>query len=126
MENFGLTHDERLRSRSAIRRLFESGEHGFSYPLRYMWIQEESEATPRAEIMFSVPKRFHKRANKRNLLRRHIKESYRLQKEPLLLKLEQGGLNLDLAIIYSTKERHSHKTINNAVRRILEKVTEAL
>ncbi len=128
MNNFSLTHEERLRSRSAIRRLFESGHHGFVYPLRYMWIadQVDESHSPHAEVMFSVPKRFHKRANKRNLLRRRIKESYRLQKHPLSLKLEQGNTTIDLALIYTTKEAHNYKTINNAVRKVMDKISEAL
>ena len=64
-----------------------------------------------------------KRANKRNLLRRRTKEAYRLQK----LLLHNGRpVNLDLALIYSSKEELSYKTISNAVRRILETVAEHL
>ena len=58
-----------------------------------------------------------------NLLRRRTKEAYRLQK----LLLHNGRpVNLDLALIYSSKEELSYKTISNAVRRILETVAEHL
>ncbi len=122
-----LAHHERLRSRGLIRRLFESGKGGFVYPLRYMWLSEEAqeEHVGQHQVLFTVPKRFHKRANKRNLLRRRIKESYRLQK----LLLDQGdgsARNIDIAIIYSTKELHSYKTVDNAVRKILENIARDL
>ena len=69
MTDRSLPRQERLRSFGAIRRLFESGESGFVYPLRYVWIAEADEI-PSVEVLFSVPKKFEKPATKRNLQRR--------------------------------------------------------
>ena len=96
-----LPRTERLRSFGAIRRLFENGESGFVYPLRYVWFAEADEI-PSAEVLFSVPKKFQKRANKRNLQRRRMKEAYRLHKT--ILGRDGQPVALDLALIYSTKE----------------------
>ena len=91
-----LPRAERLRTLGAIRRLFESGESGFVYPFRYVWFAEADEIAS-VEVLFSVPKKFHKRANKRNLLRRRTKEAYRLQKQTL----KNGSpANLDLSLIH--------------------------
>ena len=77
MPNYTLPRSERLRSLKAIRRMFGEGHSGFVYPFRYVWIAtepcgEDAEMQPCSErgveVMFSVPKKFHKRANKRNLL----------------------------------------------------------
>ena len=117
-----LPRAERLRPLGATRRLFESGESGFVYPFRYVWFAEADEI-PSVEVLSTVPKKSHKRANKRNLLRRRTKEAYRLQKQTL----KNGSpANLDLALIYSSKEVLPYKTIQNAVRRILETVVEHL
>ncbi len=113
---------ERLRSLGAVRRLFERGESGFIYPFRFVWFAEADDLTT-VEVLFSVPKKFHKRANKRNLLRRRTKEAYRLQKQILHNPI---AANLDLALIYSSKEVLPYKTIANAVRRIMEAVVERL
>ncbi len=125
-----LAHSERLRSRGAIRRLFEQGTSGFVYPLRYMWYADEAldkgASRHTVEVLFTVPKRFHKRANKRNHLRRRVKESYRLQKELLLSATSESPRHITMAVVYSTKEQHSHKTIYNAVRKILESVAKGL
>ena len=123
MKTNSLTRAERLRTLGAIRRLFESGEGGFVYPLRYLYFAE-SDTENSVRVLFSVPKRYHKRANKRNLLRRRTKESYRLQKE--LLTLRVGERNLDLALIYSAREVLPSKKISHAVRRILESIAERL
>lgn len=118
-----LSRTERLRTLGAIRRLFTEGESGFVYPFRYLWYAE-ADTEPSVEVLFSVPKKYHKRANKRNLLRRRTKESYRLQKE--LLTLRVGERNLDLALVYSAREVLPSKKISHAVRRILESIAERL
>ncbi len=115
----GLHRSERLRTLGAIRRLFDSGQGGFVYPIRYVYFTEADE-TPSVEVLFTVPKKFHKRANKRNILRRRVKEAYRLQKS--ILASMESPCAIDLALIYSTKEVHSYKTIENAVRKIMEQI----
>lgn len=117
-----LSRSERLRTLGAIRRLFESGEGGFVYPLRYLFFAE-SDTRNSVRVLFSTPKRYHKRANKRNLLRRRTKEAYRLQKQ-LLEKI--GAVNLDIALIYSSKEVLPYEKISRAVRKILETLAERL
>ena len=69
MSAHSLPRTERLRSLGAVRRLFESGESGFIFPFRYVWFAEP-DTEQSVEVLFSVPKKFHKRANKRNLVRR--------------------------------------------------------
>ncbi len=123
MSDCSLSRTERLRSLGAVRRLFESGESGFIFPFRYVWFAEPDTETS-VEVLFSVPKKFHKRANRRNLLRRRTKEAYRLQKQ--MLSDNGNPLNLDLALIYSSKEVLSYKTIAHAIRKILATIHERL
>ena len=127
-----LSRAERLRSLSAIRRLFGEGQSGFVYPFRYNFLihtdapsaSEESmiHSSEYVKVMFSVPKRFRKRANKRNLLKRRSREAYRLNRESMINHLSSRGLSVELALVYSAKECHSYKTIEYAVQRILEQV----
>lgn len=120
-KDYTLPKSERLKSLTAVRRLFKDGASGFVYPFRYMTITEDS-TTPSIEALFSVPKRYHKRANKRNTLRRRTKEAYRLNKETLHEAASSSGKSLDIAFVYSTKDILPYKTIEHAIRRILADV----
>ena len=144
MSDHTLPRSERLRSLKAIRRLFGEGHSGFVYPVRYVYLLEQQGVEQGAEeqlsaegvktqvsdravqAMFSVPKKFHKRANRRNLHKRRMREAYRLGRETMCERLSNSGKHLQIAFIYSTKESHSYKTISNAVQRILEQVSKAV
>ncbi|MBQ3255255.1 MAG: ribonuclease P protein component [Rikenellaceae bacterium] len=140
-----LTRTERLRSLKVIRRLFEEGRSGFVYPFRYLWLAAEDEGATEiveastteiveasatevvsggVEVLFSVPKRFLKRANKRNLVRRRAKEAYRLGKGEIVAAA--GKRKVRIALVYSTKKIHEYRTINNAVERILGEISRNL
>lgn len=132
-----LTRAERLRSLKVIRRLFEEGRSGFVYPFRYLWLADEDEGTTEiveasttevvsggVEVLFSVPKRFLKRANKRNLVRRRAKEAYRLGKGEIVAAV--GKRKVRIALVYSTKKIHEYRTINNAIERILGEISRNL
>ena len=118
-----LPKSERLSSLTAVRRLFADGASGFVYPFRYMVLKSES-TTPTVEVLFSVPKRNQKRANKRNTLKRRMREAYRLNNDTLHAAIAEHGKEVDIALVYSSKELLPYKTIEHAVRRILAEVAE--
>ena len=120
-KSYALPKSERLCSLTAVRRLFKDGASGFVYPFRYMVISEQS-TTPTVEVLFSVPKRYHKRANKRNTLRRRMKEAYRLNKATLTSSALAKGQAVDIAFVYSSKEILPYKTIEYAICKILNEV----
>jgi ribonuclease P protein component len=120
---YALPKSERLSSLAAVRRLFQDGASGFVYPFRYMVITEKS-ATPTVEALFSVPKRNHKRANKRNVLRRRTKEAYRLNKAILTSSALANSQTVDIALVYSSKEILPYKTIEYAICKIINEIVE--
>lgn len=70
-----------------------------------------------ARILVSVPKKIFKRAVKRNLCKRRIREAWRKQKH--LLNNENG---MDILFIYSSKEVLNYEEIHTAIGQIIEKI----
>jgi ribonuclease P protein component len=135
MSQFTLCKSERLHRDKAISRLFTEGRSGFAHPFRYFWLvsadMERQDGTPQdgeptVAVLFSVPKKQFKRAVKRNLLKRRTKEAYRLSRNGLMETARAKGKHIDLALVYSTKELSDLKTIEDGVKRILEKIGRSL
>jgi ribonuclease P protein component len=89
---------ERLCSQKAIGELFKSGKVLKQFPFKVVYTYCPYNQSP-AKIVISVPKKIHKRAVKRNFIRRRIKEAYRLNKHLLYDAIEQG-ITLNVMFIY--------------------------
>ena len=90
-----LPKSERLCGKTAVAGLFEHGKVLSAGCLRCKYLIRRDEEPSR--IIVSVPKRSFKRAVKRNLLKRRIRESYRLQKALL-------GPGVDVLFLYTPRE----------------------
>lgn len=123
MKNNKLPKQERLSGRKRIGTLFSEGSAGFVYPFRYVFALSDSEKGG-VSILVSVPKKNHKRAVRRNKLRRRTRESFRLGKAVISDKAVRSAKQIDLALIYVSKEIEEYKTIENAVGKILAQIAE--
>lgn len=112
-----LPKKERLCGKTSISMLLAKGRHGNVPGLRFCCLVENGKEEGR--VMVSVPKKLFKRAVKRNLLKRRIRESYRRQKHDLIS-------NTDLLITYSTKEILSYEEVYEAVGLAIRKVNRII
>jgi ribonuclease P protein component len=113
-----LPKKERLCGKISISMLLAKGKHGNVEGLRYLCRKGTGNDVNR--FMVSVPKKLFKRAVKRNLLKRRIRECYRKQKHNLTI--ENG---LDVLFMYSTKEILSYEQIYAAVGQIIDKINNS-
>lgn len=111
-----LKKKERLSVGTDLSRLFASGRYGITDGFRYCY--RIGNELPFNRIVVSVPKKCFRRAVKRNLLKRRIREAYRLNKNLLPVNAEKGGT--DIIFIYRTKDILDFGTIVLSVRNILE------
>ena len=109
-----LPKKERLCGKTGISKLLADGKHGNIPGFRFCYLTENQLDYNR--IMVSVPKKIFKRAVKRNLLKRRIRESWRLQKETL------NATGVDILFTYSTKEILDFEEVQAAVAKIIEKI----
>ena len=113
-----LPKKERLCGKISISMLLAKGKHGNVEGRRYLCRKGTGNDVNR--FMVSVPKKLFKRAVKRNLLKRRIRECYRKQKHNLTI--ENG---LDVLFMYSTKEILSYEQIYAAVGQIIDKINNS-
>ena len=111
-----LTKEERLCGKTTVSALVSSGKWGTTPHLRFCWSAGHDTGLNR--LMVSVPKKFFKRAVKRNLLKRRMREAYRLQKELL------GATGIDLLLAYSHPEVADFATLYAEVTEVLTKIQE--
>lgn len=118
--NFGKS--EKLCSRKIIDRLFERGEAFMAFPLRVQFMPAELPENVPAQVMFSASKRRFKRAVKRNLLKRRMREAYRLNKQPLMDVLEEKDVQLGVAFLFVSKEELDYHFIEKAMKKAIQKL----
>ena len=123
MGDYSLPKEQRMSGRTAIERLFAEGAGGFVYPLRYVLLVDK-EMPAGISVLVNVSKKFHKRAVKRNLLKRRMREAFRTQNEAVKELALQKGARINIALLYSIKEVVEFEKIRDAVGKIFTQVIE--
>lgn len=108
---------ERLCSKKAIDELFSKGKSKTQFPIKLVYKISEFEGEFPVRAMFVVPKKKHKRANKRNTLKRRMREVYRINKQSFYDALKDQ--KLDVMFIYLSEEECSFLEIEKAINALL-------
>jgi ribonuclease P protein component len=122
MERFTLKKEERLCSPKILGELFISGESFLVYPLKVVFLKSETPLPHPAEAAFAVSKRNFKRAVKRNLLKRRMREAYRLNKHLLYDELAARNSHISIIFIFVGKDILDFDKIEKAMILALKKV----
>ena len=102
---YSFKKEERLCNVKLIEKLFTEGSSFLVYPFRIIWLSSETNSEFPVQVLISVPKKKFKRAVDRNLLKRRIREIYRLHKsEDLFPFLNERSEKIVLAINYIGNE----------------------
>ena len=112
--------EERVCGKRDITTLMAEGRWGGSACLRFCCRMPNG--LEHSRILVSVPKKHFKRAVKRNLLKRRIREAYRLQKG--LLAETGASLGADILFVYNSAQTVGSDEIREAVAAILKDIRE--
>lgn len=123
---FQFQKERRLCNGRAIDKLFTNGESILENPLRALWTFEENNENVFVKSLIVVSKKNIKLAAKRNIVRRRIKEAYRLQKTHLDCFLEKNNKQLNLALIYQGKEILEYKILEQKINLLLGRLIQKL
>ncbi len=115
---FTFKKSERVYKRDEIQALFKSGSSFNEFPFRVLSLKIEKEEEP-VKIAVSIPKRRFKKAVDRNLLKRRVKEAYRINKTNLRELLAEEDFSLIVIFIYIGNEALPFKHIEHKINLIL-------
>ena len=107
---------EKLTSKKTIEELFKKGSSAHSYPFLLKYTENSEGACH--QVLISVSKRNFKRAVDRNLLKRRIREAYRLNK----YRIADSELFLNIAIIYIGKEIRNFQEIESKLIKLIKRL----
>jgi|SRR5690606_26435919 len=110
---FTFGKDKKLKSRKAIEKIFAEGNHFHRFPVRAVY-HYEADNEQETKIGVSVPKKKFKHAVDRNLLKRRMREAFRLHQNELNLN---GKLNV--MFIYSSHEILNYQEIEKSMIALL-------
>lgn len=133
---YSLPQSERINSKKQIDRLFRGGgsKAMTAAPLRMVYMVDNRQTDeqsanehqpPMAQMMVSVPKRYFKRAVKRNYVKRQVREAYRLNKQILVDRLiESGDKTLSLCFIWTADRLLPTAEVMSRMANLLTRLAE--
>lgn len=116
--------EERLCSKKLIGELLQNGSSFLIYPYRVVWLaQPLTPPSSPAQILISVSKKRFKRANKRNYIKRLIREVYRVNKQELLYnQLLEQNISVVFMCSYIGNEIFTYTELEKKLKLLLERL----
>lgn len=123
---FQFPKKQKLCSDKEIEKLFENGNSIAETPLKVIWLTQKKSDNSSVKLLIVVSKKRLKLAVERNVIKRRIKESYRLQKNKLEAFLKSHKQQLNLAIIYQNNKILDYNTIDLKINLLLSRLIKQI
>lgn len=117
---------EKLKSRKRIERVFKEGKSFTVFPFRIWWLLVPSTAGAPLQAGFGASSRHFKKAVDRNRIKRLSREAYRLQKQPLLQRMQEKGWCAAVFFIYTGKDLPDYPTVSLKIGVALQKLIKEI
>jgi ribonuclease P protein component len=125
---FTFDKKEKLCHRRSFDLLFEDRK---SFNAGRFWIIYKLDLPPELVtaplmIAFAVPKRSFKKAVDRNLIKRRMREAFRLHKAPVIEYFREKGMHVAFLVKYNPREILSFKEIEKDMRYALRRIQKLI
>lgn len=104
-----------LKNRKQIDKLFRTGNRIKLGVFKAIWTCEPVDDNPKVFVFISVPKRLIGKANNRNLIKRRIKESLRLNIGELKQYALKNNCTIQIGVVYTMDIVADYKTIESKI-----------
>lgn len=118
---YGFSKDERLHSQKLIKELFDKGSSFFLFPFKILVLNVTTEVSGTNQALFSVSKKKFKKATDRNLVKRRMREAYRLHKH--LIPVTESDKKL-IAFIYVSSDILTFQIIESKMLKVLSALSQ--
>lgn len=133
---FSFPKSSRLHHRSLVEGLFRLGKSFYEFPFRVSWrtLTDEElnknfrnivpEGIGKVQLMITVPKKKRRKATQRVLMRRRIREAFRLNHHPLSSHIEINPdiRTLSLALIYVHDKELPYSMVEEKMKNLIVKL----
>ena len=123
---FEYSKNQKLCNETVIEELFSSGKSFTTSAVRLVWKADDNQDEGVVKSIIVVPKKKIKLAVHRNIIRRRMKEVFRLHKTELYNTLKYKGLKLNIAIIYQKYKILPYEILEEEIKLILKRLNNEL
>ena len=116
--------EERLSGKKLIDELFKNGSFFYLYPFKVQFLEYKRDGSIPMQVLMAVPNKSFPLAVARNLIKRRMREAYRLHKQDLYDALGRRQIKFLVALIYTAKKPEPFDLITRKMNIILKRIAE--
>lgn len=124
MKGLRLYKSEKLCSRTAVETLFAQGKSVKAYPLRAVYVVKPASGRPSpVQFLITIPKKRFRHAVDRVLMRRRVREAFRLNRRLMLYPALMGAqVEVDVAFIYMSSDKADYRQVEEKMQSLLKHI----
>lgn len=118
----GFPKTERLCSKTLISRVFSEGKPITDFPIKAIYLLSEFSGNPSFKVLFTIPRKVVRHSVHRNLVRRRMKEAFRINKHILSEALIESGKQLTIVFIFIGRTEPLYSELEPKIIGILQRL----